>query len=459
MFRVNPILRPRLAIILVCWACVLVNHVCGQQARTIPSPQPAGWVVDQTNTLSEYQKDLIDKLCKNVQQNSRHELAVAIVETTGGRFARQFATDLFNHWGIGRRTNDRGILVFLAVKDRRAEIILGEGIDDDRSRRLAIQIMDRVMIPNLKKGDAGSAVYEGVRACARQILNVGPLQVDDRLPEINAEAGPAAPTETSDANEREMLKGIAGGSTNGNGTRESRPDRLPADESNDANSISSASRSAAATGDFPQRTESEDDDVSADSSGRDSASSANRYRPPIHRRPWFPWAVGFGALGTVGAFLGARYWWRYRTRLCEACQIERVLLNEIQDDELLEAPQVLEEKIGSVDYDVWACLECEDVIRIRHARWFTRYSRCPQCNFVTRFKIKKTILPATTISGGLVRVNENCKNCLYHHTYTYATPRIQTRSRSSGGGFRSSGGFRGGFGGGRSAGGGASGRW
>ena len=185
-------------------------------------------------------------------------------------------------------------------------------------------------------------------------------------------------------------------------------------------------------------------------------------RPRVRRRhnEALPWLLGIGGVGLIGSFFGVRHYLRYRSRMCETCRLERVLLTEVQDDEFLNEPQRIEEKIGSVDYDVWACLECEDVVKLRYGRWLTRYSRCPDCSYVTRFKITETVIRATTRNGGLVRVKEFCKHCDYHHVYTYATPRIQKSSGSSGGSvFSGRSGGSSSSGGGFSSGGGASGRW
>jgi uncharacterized protein len=150
---------------------------------------------------------------------------------------------------------------------------------------------------------------------------------------------------------------------------------------------------------------------------------------------------------------------------CRACQVEMVMLDEAADDQHLDAGQQREERLGSVNYQVWACPSCDDVKRVRRGRWFSGYSRCPKCSYQTKSKVSKTIQVATTLQGGRVQVDEHCDHCSYHNTYTYGTPRLaqHTSSHRSGlGGFSSGGGrsSRGsGFGGGRSSGRGASGRW
>ena len=174
---------------------------------------------------------------------------------------------------------------------------------------------------------------------------------------------------------------------------------------------------------------------------------------------WWPWLAGGGLLGGFGLLIGGRHYYRYRNRQCENCEIDLILLKEDQDDQFLDPGQQIEEHLGSVDYDVWACLECEEVICNRYGKFFTRYSRCPDCRYKTVHKIESTVVYATYSHGGKVLVRETCQHCDYHRRYTYLTPRkVKTKSSSSS---SFSGSSRGGsgFGGGKSSGGGASGSW
>ena len=170
-----------------------------------------------------------------------------------------------------------------------------------------------------------------------------------------------------------------------------------------------------------------------------------------------PWLLGGFGVGGIGLIFGGRYWMRYRPREC-TCGEDMVLLNEVEDDEFLDAAERLEEQIGSVDYDVWACLPCEEVLKLRYGKFWTRFSQCPKCDYKTRSSIKRTLIRATTSHGGKVMVEEQCEYCDYYNRHTYLTPRVSKSSSSS---FGSGGGGGGGsgFGGGSSSGGGASGGW
>jgi uncharacterized protein len=373
--------------------------------QQIPSPRANGepiWCVDVTGKLDPEAHYYINQLCEEVHQKVNKELCVVVVHSTKPQEVREYGTELFNHWGVGKwgfgqHFRNDGIILIAALEDRRAGIVLGVGIDDDRKVRTAQQIIDDVVIPNFRAGDSGSALYEGIRACAKRLLAVADLDSPTVLPSVAPE-------------------------------------------------------------------------------GRQVRANVRAHQ----RRgvwPWMPWILGFAGFSGLMSVLGLRVFLWTRRTYCDRCSQPMVKLSEHDDDAYLEPPEVLEERLGSVNYDVWCCFPCNEVKKFRYGRWFTQYTKCPKCWYITVHRIKTVIQHANYIHGGKVQVVEECKNCGYNHTYYYHTPkkvRVQTNSGGgsgggwigggSGGGRGSAGGWSGGgrssgFGGGRSSGRGASGGW
>ena len=174
------------------------------------------------------------------------------------------------------------------------------------------------------------------------------------------------------------------------------------------------------------------------------------------RRPWGVGMLVGGVFGSVltaiGSIAGFRRWRRYRRRRCPGCQADMLRLDESEDDALLAEGQQAEERVGSVDYDVWQCGACSHHFTLRYPKLLTSYARCPQCHSRTKSSMETVVERATTSSSGSARVVERCAFCSFHHEYTKVLPQIQESSSSGG----SSGSGRSSFGGGSSGGGGAS---
>jgi uncharacterized protein len=167
-------------------------------------------------------------------------------------------------------------------------------------------------------------------------------------------------------------------------------------------------------------------------------------------------AIGSGVL-LLGAGAGVARYRRRRPRKCPNGHGNMIRLDEQADDAHLDRGQQLEEKLESVDYDVWVCPTCQQAMVIPHNAWFSGYSTCKSCKRRTLDTDTTTLVPATTSSSGVQQVTERCKNCGWGRQYTRVIPRISQSSGSSSGG--SSGGGGSSFGGGSAGGGGAGGRY
>lgn len=155
--------------------------------------------------------------------------------------------------------------------------------------------------------------------------------------------------------------------------------------------------------------------------------------------------VGFGSI------FGLRKWRRHRRRRCPACRALMVRLDDTDEDALLDKGQQAEERVGSVDYDVWKCQSCSHHFTLRYPKWISSFAKCPQCGNRTKSSTETVIEAATTASSGSANVVEQCAFCSFHAEYTRVLPRKESSSSSSSGSSGSSS-----FGGGSSGGGGAS---
>ena len=78
-----------------------------------------------------------------------------------GQSLEDFATGLFNHWGIGDATRNDGILVLVLSEDRAMRIELGAGFARDWDR-VSQNVVNRSFLPAFETGDYASGISDGV---------------------------------------------------------------------------------------------------------------------------------------------------------------------------------------------------------------------------------------------------------------------------------------------------------
>jgi len=405
-------------------AILLLPAVAALDVDDIPNPRPGGWTVDLTGTLRSETVRALDALGDAVQSSRRGQLAVVVVGSTDGERHREFATRLFNRWGIGQAGSDDGVLLFVALRDRRTEIVLGRGVEAVGAVRAVQDVVDGEMIPRFKRGEIDAAILAGARASALRILHVDPQAGE--APSTSAGADRVLPTPA----------GVI--------------DLAPAH-------------------------------LDAPTSSVPALSPAERFTPPAAR--WSgvaalttpeinPVVLLIAGVLTVAALaIGLRLWLRHRRRTCPDCRQAMVRLDERADDQHLSIAQQAEERLGSVDYDVWQCAGCAQVLTLRYGAWFSSWRACDGCGARTCRRTVTTLRSASYDFGGLERVDERCSHCSFATSHTRTTPRRQRPAASSG--FNSSGSSFGssarssgssgssgsGFGGGRSSGSGGGGGW
>jgi uncharacterized protein len=89
------------------------------------------------------------------------------IPTLGDNYLEDYATRLYETWGIGKKGEDKGVLILNAIEERKLRIETGYGVEGILTDGIAGQIIDRYMIPSLKQGDYGQAHLNAVIAVAQ----------------------------------------------------------------------------------------------------------------------------------------------------------------------------------------------------------------------------------------------------------------------------------------------------
>ncbi len=131
-------------------------------AETYPAPR--GAINDFAGVIPSPYLGQMENVAREVLEKTGTAIVVATVETIGDNDPNDYANLLYQAWGIGKKGEDKGVLIFLAVKERRVRIETGYGVEGILPDGLAGEILDRHAIPYFKEGDYGRGLSEAMTA-------------------------------------------------------------------------------------------------------------------------------------------------------------------------------------------------------------------------------------------------------------------------------------------------------
>ena len=145
-------------------------------------PKPAGAVNDFAGVIPAQYAGPMENLAREVLEKTGTAIVVATVETIGDNDLNDYANRLYQAWGIGKKGEDKGVLIFLAVKERRVRIETGYGVEGILPDGLVGEILDRHAIPWLKKGDYGQGLAEAMAAVSSVVAKAAGVTLTGAQP-------------------------------------------------------------------------------------------------------------------------------------------------------------------------------------------------------------------------------------------------------------------------------------
>ena len=152
---------------------------CGLlSAEQVKQLKPTGFVNDFANVIDAESNRQIQYLCSQVNSRAQAQIAVVTVKSLEGSTIEMFARHLFHQWGIGPKSNNRGVLILLAVRDHKYRIEVGTGLESVVTDRKAAGF-GREAIPFLKEFKYGRALQIITRRVTDAIAADAQISIGD----------------------------------------------------------------------------------------------------------------------------------------------------------------------------------------------------------------------------------------------------------------------------------------
>ncbi|QGL90450.1 TPM domain-containing protein [Stenotrophomonas maltophilia] len=118
-------------------------------------------VVDTANALSASTRATLREQALQLQARKGAQLQVLVVPSVGDDGIEAYAQRVFEQWQLGRAGVDDGVLLMVAVQDRRIRIQTGYGLEGTIPDAYAARIIDKAIVPRLREGDLDQGLLDG----------------------------------------------------------------------------------------------------------------------------------------------------------------------------------------------------------------------------------------------------------------------------------------------------------
>jgi len=150
-------------------------------ASPAPSaPAPGNYVNDQAGVMDAGAVSRLNGVLAELDAKAKAQVAVLTVRDLGGSDLEGYAARTYKKWGIGDKKTNRGVLLLLALDDRKSRIEVGYGLEGLLPDGLTGGIQDRYMVPYFKKGDYSAGLTNGALAVASIIAQDSGVELGAR---------------------------------------------------------------------------------------------------------------------------------------------------------------------------------------------------------------------------------------------------------------------------------------
>ncbi len=144
---------------------IFAQGISAQRSKSIASQdQVKTYVTDKTGTLTSTQLKSLEQKLAAFEKETSNQLVVWMEPSLNGNSVEDRSYELAEQNGIGQKSKNNGVLLYIAKEDRKLRIEVGYGLEGALTDALSSQIIRKEITPQFKKGNFFEGINAGVDA-------------------------------------------------------------------------------------------------------------------------------------------------------------------------------------------------------------------------------------------------------------------------------------------------------
>jgi uncharacterized protein len=124
---------------------------------------------DEASVLSAQTVQQLEAQLKLHEDSTSNQIAILIIPSLDGEAIEDFTLRVAEKWQLGQKGKDNGVLVLVAIDDRKMRIEVGYGLEGVLPDAVCSQIIRNEMAPNFRRGDYDTGIVAAVNAIIQAI--------------------------------------------------------------------------------------------------------------------------------------------------------------------------------------------------------------------------------------------------------------------------------------------------
>jgi uncharacterized protein len=156
---------------LVVSVSILITIAASAAIASTPEPpaMPRDYVVDLAGVMRSDLRNELNTYLQTLEQKTTAQVLVLTVQSLDGQSIEEFAFNTKEKWKLGQKGKDNGVLVVVALKDRKYRLEVGYGLESVLPDSLVGSIGREYFVPYFRQGDYSTGIYAGTVAVIRTI--------------------------------------------------------------------------------------------------------------------------------------------------------------------------------------------------------------------------------------------------------------------------------------------------
>ncbi|CUS32179.1 conserved membrane hypothetical protein [Candidatus Nitrospira nitrosa] len=148
---------------------VVFTVISASPVSALDVPPLTGRVVDLAHVLPQSTVEALTARLTAHEGQSSNQVAVLTIPSLESEPLEEFTHRVATTWKLGRKGTDNGVLLLVAIKERKVRIEVGYGLEGILTDIRSAQIIRHEIVPRFRAGDMPGGILEGTYAILKTI--------------------------------------------------------------------------------------------------------------------------------------------------------------------------------------------------------------------------------------------------------------------------------------------------